>query len=149
MIEDGEVKILLVEDNTAHAKLMMRSLQQYESVGSILHLNNGESALDYLFRRGDYASVTTSPNLVLLDLRLPKYDGLTVLKTIKEDSQLKSIPVVVLSSSDTKSDMMQAYQRNANSYLIKPIDFAEFSRMLHDVGLYWLSWNKTPLSSFN
>lgn len=149
MIEDGEVKILLVEDNTAHAKLMMRSLQQYESVGSILHLNNGESALDYLFRRGDYASVTTSPNLVLLDLRLPKYDGLTVLKTIKEDSQLKSIPVVVLSSSDTKSDMMKAYQQNANSYLIKPIDFAEFSRMLHDVGLYWLSWNKTPLSSFH
>jgi CheY-like chemotaxis protein len=149
MLKDGEARVLLVEDNAAHAKLMIRSLQQFESIGSILHLNNGASALDYLFRRGEFTSVTTSPQLVLLDLRLPRYDGLTILQQVKDDRRLKSIPVVVLSSSDTKADMAQAYEYNANSYLIKPIDFVEFSRMLHDVGLYWLSWNKAPVSVLN
>ena len=150
MIEEkinGEpLTILLVEDNPAHADLVKRTLKNHRIVNKIFSVPDGEQVLDYLFRRGEYADPNTSPrpHVILLDLRLPKIDGQEVLKTIKEDESLKSIPVVILTTSKAEQDVSKAYMNHANSYLVKPVDFGKFSRMMSDLGFYWLSWNQNP-----
>ena len=140
------LNILLVEDNEDHAELVLRNFADNHVANTIHHVKNGEEALDYLFRRGVYAERTTSPmpNLVLLDLRLPKVDGIEVLKEIKASEAHKNIPVVVLTSSSAEQDVARAYACNANSYLVKPVDFDKFSHMMKDLGYYWLAWNKNP-----
>ncbi len=112
----------------------------------IIHLSDGEQALDYLHRRGAYESPEDSPwpHLILLDLRLPKVDGIEVLKNIKSTPGLKQIPVVVLTSSAAETDLTRAYDNHANSYLVKPVDFTKFAEMLREMRFYWLIWNQHP-----
>jgi CheY-like chemotaxis protein len=136
--------ILLVEDDLDHAELVMRSFQSQQVIASIYHVSDGEAALDYLFRRGKYASPQQSPrpNIILLDLRLPKIDGLEVLNTVKNDEKLRHIPVVILTTSEAERDMANAYQKYANSYLVKPVDFGKFTELMDDMSFYWLNWNR-------
>ena len=145
---NGEpLHILLVEDNEAHAELVIRSMRDQQVANKIHHVEDGEQALDYLFGRGAYADPKKSPrpNLILLDLRLPRIDGLDVLKTIKTTPPLLRIPVVILTSSDTESDIAKSYDYHANSYIVKPLDFKTFTRLMKDLGFYWLGWNAKPI----
>jgi CheY-like chemotaxis protein len=143
--------ILLVEDNDAHAELVIRAMKDNRVANIIYHAVDGEKALDFLFHRGVYEEMKTSPrpNLILLDLRLPKVDGLQVLKTIKEDPHLMQIPVVVFTSSDADKDVITSYGYHANSYVVKPLDFKKFLQVMQDIGGYWLGWNTTPLEELN
>ncbi|WP_200806749.1 response regulator [Paucidesulfovibrio gracilis] len=138
--------ILLVEDNDAHAELVIRGLRDQKMRSRICHVQDGEEALDYLFRRNQYEDPEKSPRpgLILLDLRLPKIDGLEVLKTIKTNEQMRAIPVVILTTSEADSDVKHAYMQYANSYLVKPVDFSNFNTLLSDLGFYWLGWNHRP-----
>lgn len=140
------VFVMLVEDNDDHAELVMRTLAGHRVVNKISRFSDGQSCLDYLFRRGEYADPEDSPrpHLILLDLRLPRVDGLDVLKAIKETPDLRQIPVVVLTTSETERDVARAYLNYANSYLVKPVGFEEFSMMMNDLGFYWLVWNTHP-----
>ncbi|MDX8377970.1 MAG: response regulator [Mariprofundales bacterium] len=142
------VNILLVEDNMAHAELVMRSLEDHVIANQIYHVNDGEKALDYLFHRGEYTDFKTypMPHIVLLDLRLPRVDGLEVLKQLRESDITKKLPVVILTTSAAETDAARAYEYNANSYLVKPLDFEQFSRLMKDFGYYWLAWNYYPWS---
>ncbi len=136
--------ILLAEDNPAHAMLVRRRLECHKLKSAVFHVADGEAALDFLFRRGDYTdpSLSPRPDVVLLDLRMPRIDGLEVLQKVKSNNRLATIPVVVLTTSEADSDIDKAYEYRANSYLVKPIDFAAFSEMIEDFGSYWLSWNR-------
>lgn len=139
--------ILLVEDNEAHAELVIRGMRDQQVANRIHHVIDGEQALDYLFHRGKFADVqkNPSPNLILLDLRLPRIDGLEVLKTLKTTPNLLRIPVVVLTSSDAETDIVQSYDYHANSYLVKPLEFKKFTQLMKDLGFYWLGWNRMPI----
>ncbi len=139
--------ILLVEDNEAHAELVIRGMRDQQVANRIHHVVDGEQALDYLFQRGAYADAVKNPrpNFVLLDLRLPRVDGLDVLKTIKTTPELLRIPVVILTSSDAESDIAKSYDYHANSYIVKPLDFRTFTSLMKDLGFYWLGWNAKPL----
>lgn len=138
--------VLLVEDNPDHAELVLRTMEDCSVGNMIVHIEDGEAALDYLFARGRYADRVQYPlpHLMLLDLRLPKVCGLDVLKQVKEDANLRALPVVILTTSDADRDLAGAYAYHANSYLTKPIDFNDFSRMLKDLGFFWLAWNRCP-----
>lgn len=147
MTKKGEpLVILLVEDNEAHAELVMRNMRDQRVENIIYHVVDGQQALDFLLHKGDFTNAKKSPrpNLVLLDLRLPKVDGLEVLKTIKESPDLKRIPVVILTSSDAESDMASSYDYHANSYLVKPVEYKWFTKLMEDLGFYWLGWNAPP-----
>ena len=144
---NGEpLTILLVEDNPDHAELVMRNMDDFQVANSIIHVEDGEAALDFLYGRGKYADRKRfpMPHLMLLDLRLPKVDGLEVLKEVKGDADLKALPVVILTTSDAERDSAMAYEYHANSYVTKPVSFDEFSTLLRDLGFYWLAWNKRP-----
>jgi len=140
------ILIMLIEDNIDHAELVIRTLEEHQITNKVRHFLDGQSALDYLFRRGEYLDPISSPrpHMILLDLRLPRVDGLDVLKTIKGESTLKIIPVVVLTTSDAEKDVARAYYNHANSYLVKPVGFEEFKRLMDDLGFYWLGWNTNP-----
>ena len=139
--------VLLVEDDPDHADLVTFSLAESQPKAKVVHhVSDGDAALDYLFRRGDFANPDQSPRprLILLDLRLPKVDGLAVLKEIKtsSDEELRRIPVVVLTSSEADKDTAAAYDCRANSYVVKPVDYEKFHRLVADIGHYWLVWNR-------
>jgi CheY-like chemotaxis protein len=140
------LKIVLVEDNDDHAELVIRNLEANCVANRIIRFVDGESALNFLFQRGEYGNsdVCFTPNLILLDLRLPKVDGLEVLKEIKTSDSLRKIPVVVLTSSEAEKDIAKAYSNYVNSYLVKPLDFDKFTAMMKELGFYWLAWNKNP-----
>lgn len=144
-IQSEPAVILIVEDNPAHTELIIRGLEDGQVANRIIHVSDGEEALDYLFRHGKYTDPATSPRpqLVLLDLRLPKLDGLEVLKEIRTSS-LNGMPVAILTSSEADADMAKAYKYNASSYLVKPLDFTTFKNLMDDLGFYWLCWNKYP-----
>ena len=144
-LQGEPLKILLVEDNIDHAELVSRSLEEHNVANFMSHVSDGQSALDYLFRQGAYADREPGyPHLILLDLRLPKVDGMEVLRQIKESSDLIAIPVVILTTSEQDIDVAKAYEYHANSYVVKPIDFSKFSELIADLGYYWLSWNHHP-----
>jgi CheY-like chemotaxis protein len=140
------ILVMLVEDNVDHAELVIRTLEEHRIANRVRHFLDGQSALDYLFQRGEFLNRTDNarPHVILLDLRLPRVDGIDVLKTIKEDDHLKTIPVVVLTTSEAEKDVAKAYYNHANSYLVKPVGFDEFKRLMDDLGFYWLSWNTNP-----
>ena len=135
--------IMLVEDNADHAELVIRTMENHHIANRIQHFSDGQTALDYLFRRGKYENPASSPrpHLILLDLRLPRVDGLEVLKTIKATEDIKGIPIIVLTTSEAEKDVARAYNNHANSYLVKPVGFEEFSKLMNDLGFYWLGWN--------
>ena len=149
-VHSTPLTILLVEDNIPHAELVKRSLETHQIANRVYHVADGEAALDYLFRQGVYADPVTSPrpHVVLLDLRLPKLSGLEVLREIRasSDSDLHTVPVVVLTTSAAEQDVTKAYEQRANSYLVKPVDFGQFMQMMHDLGFYWLGWNHYSVS---
>ena len=142
----SEVVLLLAEDNADHAELVVRCLEEHPVPHRVVHICDGEAALAYLTRTAPYRDPTTAPTprLVLLDLRLPKMDGLDVLRAIKSLPELSGIPVVILSSSDATQDVSRAYAAHANSYLVKPTDFDRLRQMVQHLGQYWLNWNETP-----
>ena len=141
------VLVMLVEDNIDHAELVLRTLKEHRIANKVRHFLDGQSALDYLYRRGEFSGLTETerPQVILLDLRLPRVDGMEVLKTIKEDADLKSIPVVVLTTSEAEKDVAKAYYNHANSYLVKPVGFEDFRKLMDDLGFYWLGWNTNPV----
>jgi DNA-binding response OmpR family regulator len=145
-VQGVPVTILLVEDNIPHAELVKRTLEAHQIAHRIYHVGDGEAALAYLLRQGVYADPATSPrpHVVLLDLRLPKLSGLEVLKEIRASRDLHTLPVVVLTTSTAERDVVCAYEYHVNSYLIKPVDFTQFSQLMHDLGFYWLHWNYYP-----
>jgi CheY-like chemotaxis protein len=138
--------ILLVEDDPAHAEIVRRNLGEFRVANRIVHVEDGQAALDYLFRQDRYAAPESSPrpHLILLDLRLPKVDGLEVLRQLKQDNALMRIPTVVLTTSGAESDLVNAYSHGAGSYLVKPVDFTKFTALLETFGFYWLAWNRFP-----
>lgn len=140
------VLVMLIEDNVDHAELVVRTLEEHRIANTVRHFLDGQSALDFLYRRGEFSELTETerPHVILLDLRLPGVDGMDVLKTIKEDPGLKSIPVVVLTTSEAEKDVAKAYYNHANSYLVKPVGFEDFKKLMEDLGFYWLGWNTNP-----
>jgi len=138
--------ILLVEDDLAHAEIVRRNLSDSPVATRLKHVVDGQEALDYLYRRHEFSALGLSsrPGLILLDLRLPKVDGLEVLKIIKEDEVLSRIPVVMLTTSNSVADVASAYAFHANSYLVKPADFVRFGALVEEVVFYWLAWNQHP-----
>ena len=138
--------ILLVEDNPAHAEMVKRALEGHPVANRIIHLTDGEAALDFLFRRGVFADPEKSPrpHVVLLDLRLPRIDGLEVLREIRTSAGLEKLPVVILTTSEAEIDAARAYEYHANSFLVKPLEFDKFVRLMEDLGFYWLKWNYYP-----
>lgn len=136
--------ILLVEDDEGHAIIAMRCFKEVTEVNKVFWVKDGEEALDYLFHKGKYTDKGKSPqpDLVLLDLRLPKLDGPEVLHAIKESEDLRIIPVIVLTSSENEADVLKAYSNYANGYLVKPPSFKMFRQMITDTSVYWLMWNK-------
>jgi len=140
------IVILLVEDDPAHAEIVRRNFENSLIANRVIHVSDGQEALDYMFRAGRYSDPVTAPRpgLILLDLRLPKVDGLEVLNSIKADSDLCRIPVVILTTSSAEYDVVKAYDRHANSYLVKPVDFPQFVSLMESLGYYWLAWNQNP-----
>jgi len=140
------IVILLVEDEEAHAEIVRRNFETCRMANQLVHVADGQAALDYLYRRNGFSPPASSPRpgIILLDLRLPKVDGLEVLKTVKHDPSLSAIPVVILTTSQAEADMVKAYNCHANSYLVKPVDFAQFQTLMETFGYYWLAWNQYP-----
>ena len=138
--------VMLVEDNPDHAELVVRSFDNHPIASQIVVLSDGEAALDYLLRRGKYAEPGQSPrpHMILLDLRLPRIDGLEVLKAVKESTVLRPIPVIVLTTSDADNDVLQAYMHYANSYVVKPVGYDQLVKLMRDLGSFWLGWNIAP-----
>jgi CheY-like chemotaxis protein len=146
MENQSALNILLVEDDPAHAEIARRNLAACGKIHRLEHVSDGQEALDYLGGKGAYSDRQKypRPSLVLLDLRLPKVDGLEVLRQIKTDPALSRIPVVVLTTSAAETDMVKAYTNHANSYLVKPIDFDKFLDLMNTLGRYWLECNHFP-----
>ncbi|MBI5444103.1 MAG: response regulator [Deltaproteobacteria bacterium] len=145
-MKGSPVIILLVEDDPAHAEIVRRNFEKSRIANRLYQVGDGQSALDFLHHRAEFGDLETSPRpgLVLLDLRLPKVDGLEVLRRIKLSPELSSIPVVILTTSAAEADMVKAYDLHANSYLVKPVDFPQFVTLLETLGYYWLAWNERP-----
>ncbi|MDI3485850.1 MAG: hypothetical protein PWQ51_1787 [Methanolobus sp.] len=146
MFAENEVEIVLVEDNPNDRELALRALKKNKIANNIVVLEDGEQAIDYLYGRGEFGDRDTNvnPRLVLLDLKLPKMDGLDVLKVIKSDPDKKMIPVVMLTSSKEESDVVESYRLGVNSYIVKPVDFDNFVEAIRNIGFYWLLMNESP-----
>ncbi len=144
-----EVEILLVEDNPTDAELAIRALKKNNFANKLVWVKDGAEALDFIFATGAYAqrSMANAPKVILLDLRLPKVDGMEVLRRVKDDARTKTIPVVVLTSSKEDRDVAESYQFGVNSYISKPVEFNEFARTVAELGLYWLLVNSPPLTA--
>jgi two-component system response regulator len=143
MLEGRPVSILLVEDDLAHAAMVQRSLEDSRFANRITLVTDGQQALDHLLP-GEPASAHRRPDLILLDLRLPKVDGHEVLRRIKADESLRSIPTVVLTTSSAEADLIGAYEHGADSYLVKPVGYDEFAGLMEAFGHYWLACNRYP-----
>ena len=145
---NSSVDILLVEDNQDDIDLALHALRQGKLANSIFVVRDGEEALDFIFCRGQYSqrSVDHPPKLVLLDLKLPKVDGLQVLKAVKGDPRTKTIPIVIMTSSKEERDMVESYNSGVNSYIQKPVDFEQFRNTIKTLGMYWMVVNQPPVN---
>lgn len=143
-MEHSEVEILLVEDNMNDAELTIRALHRSKIVNNIIHLKDGASALDFIFGKGEFEgrNINNKPKVILLDLKMPKVDGMEVLQRIKEDEAMNKIPVVILTSSKESPDVSKAYALGANSYIVKPVEFDGFSKAITELGYYWAILNQ-------
>ena len=143
---DNIVEILLVEDNPADVEMTLHFLRKHNLANHIEVVGDGVQALEFLFHTGAHAdhSSKNSPRLILLDLKLPKVDGLEVLKRVKSDPTTKAIPVVLLTSSRQERDILESYQLDVNSYIVKPVDFEQFAEAVGQLGLYWLLLSQPP-----
>jgi len=137
---------LLVEDDDAHAELVMLALSQNRVANTVDRVADGEQALHYLQHTAPFQD-KPRPDVVLLDLKLPRMDGHELLQVIKQDASLRTIPIVVLTTSAAEADRARAYHNHANSYLVKPVDFDKFNQMVQDLKLYWCVWNQPPTPS--
>ena len=144
---NNQIEILLVEDNLNDAELTIRALTKHKIANHIIHLKDGAEAIDFLFGTGNYEGRDTDnkPKVILLDLKMPKVNGIEVLERIKTDIKTKTIPVVVLTSSKEHPDIEKCYRLGANSYIVKPVEFQNFSKAVTELGLYWLLLNHPPV----
>jgi CheY-like chemotaxis protein len=139
------VDVLLVEDNPSDAELTIHSLKKHNLVNNLVWVKDGEAAVDYLFQRGEYASRSDAlPKVVLLDLRLPKLDGMDVLREIRGNPKTKNLPVVILTSSKEERDVAETYELGVNSFVPKPVAFNEFAKVVAELGMYWVLVNRVP-----
>lgn len=143
-MEPHEVEILLVEDNPHEAELTIRSLKKNNLANKLKLIDDGAEALDFIFLKGAYegTAATFKPKLVLLDLKLPRVDGLEILRQMKADERTKGIPVVMLTSSKEERDIIESYKLGVNSYIVKPVDFESFTKSVAELGMYWLLLNQ-------
>ena len=140
--------ILIVEDDPRDQELALTALKSENLAATVVFTSNGEEALDYLYRRGSYAArVEGNPTVVILDLKMPKVDGLEVLRQIRLEPSLKSLPVVFLTSSREEGDLLRGYELGVNAYVVKPVDFREFSSKVRQLGIFWTVINEPPPSS--
>jgi CheY-like chemotaxis protein len=141
-----EVDILLVEDNINEAELTIRAFKKCNITNKLIHLQNGADALDFLFATGQFVERknSTLPKVILLDLKMPKVDGIEVLQRIKKNDLTRKIPVVMLTSSKEDPDVKRCYEFGANSYIVKPVAFDNFHKVVSEIGLYWLLFNQPP-----
>lgn len=144
--EITNVDILLVEDNPDDAGLVIRALKKSNLSNNLIHVEDGVEALDFLFCKGKFSSrkIDDKPKLILLDLKMPKIGGIEVLKAIKEDERTSVIPVVIMTSSHEERDVVESYKLGINSYVVKPVDFDNFSKAVIELGFYWLLLNQRP-----
>jgi CheY-like chemotaxis protein len=145
MNEFEQVRILLVEDSPLDAELTIRALKDGKLANAVEWVKDGQQALDYLFQEGAYAEREGSlPQLVLLDLKMPRVSGIEVLKVIKSDARTRKIPVVIMTSSQEERDIAESYELGVNSYVVKPVDFIALTNLARQAGYYWLAINQTP-----
>ena len=142
------VEILFIEDNPHEAELTIRSLKKNNLANTLKHIDDGAEALDFIFATGVYADreYTPNPRLIILDLKLPKVDGLEILRQIKTNERTKSIPVAILTSSQEERDIIESYKLGVNSYIVKPVNFESFAKAVAELGLYWFILNQSPNS---
>lgn len=142
-----EIEVLLVEDNSSDAEMTIRALKRNNLANRLLHVRDGAEALDFLFAEGEYTGrhLENTPKLILLDLKMPKVNGIEVLQRIKNDAKTRKIPVVVLTSSKEDPDIRECYNLGVNGYVVKPVEFDQFYKAISDLGLYWLIVNQPPL----
>jgi len=145
-MDNYDVEILLVEDNPYEAELAIRSLRQSNLANKLKHIDDGAEALEFIFSNGKYAEKNSAfnPKLILLDLKLPKVDGLEIIRRLKSIESTSVIPIVVLTSSREERDIIESYKLGVNSYIVKPVKFESFSKAISEVGLYWLLLNQNP-----
>jgi two-component system response regulator len=143
---DGGVDILMVEDNPDDEQLTLRALAKHHLTNKIQVVRDGQEALDYVFCKGKYAdrNITDHPHVILLDIKLPLIDGIEVLRRIKADDRTKTIPVVMLTSSHEERDLVETYRLGVNSYIVKPVDFEQFTESARSLGMYWMLLNRPP-----
>lgn len=143
-MKNQEIEIILVEDNPHDAALAIRSLKKQNLANNLVHLVDGEQALNFIYAEGEYAGqeMKTNPKVILLDLKMPKVNGIEVLTRLKTDLRTKVIPVVILTSSAEDPDIKKCYELGANSYIVKPVDFENFAKAVTELGLYWAVINK-------
>jgi len=146
MVQNSEIEILLIEDNIHDAEMTIRALKKNHLANKLIHLKDGAIALEFLFGTGFYQgrNINKKPKVILLDLKMPKLDGLEVLKEIKANTLTRTIPVVVLTSSQEHPDIEKCYALGVNSYIVKPVEFEKFINSVSDIGLYWLLHNQPP-----
>lgn len=145
MDEYQQVDILLAEDTATDAEMTIRALRKRGLANHLVWVKDGSEAIDFLFRQGKFAGQANGkPKLVLLDVKMPKVDGIDVLRRIRQDDALRSIPVVMLTSSAEERDVLESYRLGANSYIVKPVDTLDFDKVISDTGFYWMLVNKVP-----
>ena len=145
-MKNTEVEVLLVEDNPEDAELTIRALKKNNMANKIHHVKDGDEALNFLFAQGDYSyrKIENAPKVILLDLKMPKVNGIEVLKVLKVDARTNKIPIVILTSSKENPDIQECYQLGINGYVVKPVNFDDFSKAVANVGLFWLLTNQAP-----
>jgi two-component system response regulator len=146
IMDNKIVDIVLIEDNPFEAELAIRSLKKYNFANNLLHIDDGAEALDFIYGRGKYVGedLSRKPKLILLDIKLPKIDGIEILRQLKANEKTRTIPVVMLTSSQENQDIKKCYELGANSYIVKPVDFDSFAKAVAELGMYWMLLNNPP-----